>query len=162
MNQSLKIASIVALLITFCAAPVFSQKGKLPPFKMIRPDGSLFRAQDLPMGKPIMIIYFSPECEECQNFTEEMMNSIEDFFKASIAMVTYLPATTLPPFIANYKLNIYPNIFVGTEGNSFFLRAYYNIQRFPFIAVYSKEGNLVKAFNREPGIEDLKKIMKDL
>jgi hypothetical protein len=153
------IVSAILILISSCS---YSQAGKLPPFQMIRADGRLFTAHELPIGKPIVIIYFSPECEECQKITEELVSKIEDYWKASIAMVTYLPVNTLPDFISKYKLNIYTNIYVGTEGNTFFLRRYYGIQRFPFIALYNKDGNLIKAFYNETNLSAVTKSLKDL
>ena len=91
---------------------IYSQTGKVPPFKMIRADGKLFRAHDLPIGKPIIIIYFSPDCEECQKFTEALLNRIDDYWNASIAMVTYLPVAKVNEFVSIYNLNFYTNIFV--------------------------------------------------
>jgi len=72
-------------------------------------------------------------------------------------MVTYLPVAKVNEFVSKYKLNILPNIFVGTEGNSFFLRAYYNIQSFPFCCIFNKDGDLKKIYEKEVNLEDLTK-----
>jgi hypothetical protein len=162
MNTNRILSSILASLLLIVSQNIFAQKGKLPPFKMIKADGSIFRAQDLPMGKPIVIIYFSPDCEECQKVTQELVGKIESYWKASVVMVTYLPVNTLAPYISKNKLYIYPNIFVGTEGDSFFLRYYYNVVRFPFIALYSKDGDLIKAYYNEVNLVDVTKMLKDL
>jgi hypothetical protein len=153
---------ILTGLLLIISQNIFSQTGKLPPFKIVMSDGTLFKAQDLPLGKPILIIYFSPECEECQKVTEELVSKIESYWKASIVMVTYLPVNTLEPYIMKNRLHIYPNIFVGTEGNSFILRYYYNIVRFPFIALYNKNGVLVKAFYDAVNLTEVTKRLKDL
>jgi hypothetical protein len=153
---------LISAILVFFSIESFSQTGKLPPFQMLRADGRLFKAQELPIGKPVVIIYFSPDCEECQKLTEELVSKIEEYWKASVAMVTYLPVNTLHDYILKYKLNIYPNIFVGTEGNTFFLRAYYKIQRFPFIALYNKDGDLIKAYYNETNLGNVTKRLKDL
>ncbi|TAL66287.1 MAG: hypothetical protein EPN88_08730 [Bacteroidetes bacterium] len=153
---------ILAVLLLIISQNIFSQGGKIPPFQIIRSDGKLFKAQDLPIGKPIIIIYFSPDCEECQKFTEAMLLRMDDFWKASIAMITYLPVPNVAQYVSKYKLNIYPNIFVGTEGNSFIVRYYYNIKRFPFIALYNKNGDLLKIWDKEENIEDLSNRLKAL
>jgi thiol-disulfide isomerase/thioredoxin len=153
---------LITVLLILTSFDSYSQTSKLPPFQMLRADGRLFKAQELPIGKPIVLIYFSPECEECQKLTEELVSKIEDYWKASVAMVTYLPVNTLPDFISKYKLNIYPNIFVGTEGNAFFLREYYRIQRFPFIALYNKDGDLIKVFYNETNLTNVTKRLKEL
>ena len=69
---------LLASLMIIISQDLYSQKGKIPPFRMIKPNGTLFKAQDLPIGKPIIIVYFSPDCEECQKFTQELLNRIDD------------------------------------------------------------------------------------
>lgn len=162
MKENRFVFSMLIVLLLIISQNVFSQAAKVPPFKIVKADGTLFRAQDLPLDKPILIIYFSPECEECQKVTEELVSRIETYWRASVVLVTYLPVNTLAPFIEKNKLNIYPNIYVGTEGTSFFLRYYYNIVRFPFIALYNKNGVLVKAFYNEENLTEVTKRLKDL
>ena len=156
------IFSVLAALVLVISQEVYSQSGKIPPFQMMQSNGKVFKAENLPMGKPIIIVYFSPDCDECQKFTEELLKRMDDFKKASIAMVTYLPVGTLPQFISKYNLNIYPNIFIGTEGTSFFLRGYYNITRFPFIALYNMNGDLIKIYVKEENLNDLSDQLKNL
>jgi thiol-disulfide isomerase/thioredoxin len=156
------LATILSGLSLIISQKSFSQALKIPPFKIIQSDGKLFRAQDLPMGKPIIIIYFSPECEECQKFTEAMLSRMDDFWKASIAMITYLPVQDVAQFVSKYKLNIYPNIYVGTEGSAFIVRYYFNIKRFPFIALFNKDGGLIKIWDKQENIDDLVKRLKAL
>ena len=155
--------AFLLVFFLFLVSPcIFSQGLKIPPFKIVRADGSLFRARDLPMGKPVIIIYFSPECEECQKFTQDLVSKIDDFWDASIVMVTYLSVQSVAQYEKKYKLNIYPNIYVGTEGNAFIVRYYYNVRRFPFVALLNKDGVLVKMWNKEENIDDLAARLKAL
>ena len=139
-----------------------SQSGKVPPFQMLQSGGGLFRAQDLPIGKPIVIVYFSPDCEECQKFVESVLKRMDEFRNASFALVTYLPVEYVTKFISEYHLEKYPNINVGTEGGTFFLRKYYGVGKFPFVAIYSKNGDLVKVYNSDPNIDDMSAQLKKL
>ena len=126
----------IIILVTFLLVgtdAIGQTNKKVPPFQIDQSNGKLFRAQDLPIDKPIIIIYFSPDCEECQEFTEAMLTRMDDFWKASVVMITYLPVLNVAQFVSKYRLHIYPNIFVGTEGNNFIVRYYFNIQRFPII-----------------------------
>lgn len=77
-------------------------------------------------------------------------------------MVTYLPVETLKPFVAKNNLNLFPNIYVGTEGSSFIVRYYYNIQTFPFIALFNKDGDLIKSYYKEENLDDLASRLKNL
>lgn len=162
MKKEINVFSILAVMMLIISQNTYSQAGKVPRFQIIQSDGKLFKAQDLPIGKPIIIIYFSPDCEECQKFTEAMLLRMDDFWKASIAMITYQPIQNVAQYVLKYKLNIYPNIFVGTEGNSFMVRYYFNISRFPFIALYNKNGDLIKIWDKQENIDDLSNRLKAL
>ena len=114
------------------------------------------------MGKPIIIIYFSPECEDCQQLTKELLNRIKEFNNASIAMITNLSLDKVKQFVTEYHLEKYSNIFPGTEGSSFFVGKYYGIDKLPFMALYNKNGDLIKIYNEEISIEDLLIHLRDL
>ena len=130
---------------------------------MIRQDGRIFKADSLPVGKPIIIIYFSPDCEDCQQFMDKISNSIDDFKSASIAMITFLPVESLSQFIERNNLNKYPNFYVGTEGSNFFVRDFYNIGQLPFVAVYTKDGDLVKQYSgKEIDFNDFLEHLRNL
>jgi thiol-disulfide isomerase/thioredoxin len=134
------------------ASATHSQSNKVPPFKMIQADGKVFLAGNLPLGKPIVIIYFSPECEDCQQLIKELLNRINS---ASIAMITYQPKDKVKQFVSEYQLDKYSNIFIGTEEDSYFVGKYYKVGQLPFMALYNKNGDLIKIYNKEISIEDL-------
>jgi thiol-disulfide isomerase/thioredoxin len=140
-----------------------SQPNKVPPFQMIQANGKIFKAGDLPMGKPIIIIYFSPECDDCQELMQVLLTRIDEFKKASIAMITYLPVESVKIFVAKYNLNNYPNIYIGTEGDYFFVRDYYKIEKFPFMVFYSENGDLIKnySYSQKNQLEDLSLRLRD-
>lgn len=154
--------SIFTVLVFLTSSAMYCQSGKVPPFQMMQSGGKVFRAQDLPMGKPIVIIYFSPDCEECLALTSELIRREEEFKKASVAMITYLPVEYVTKFNAKYKLNYYPNIYVGTEGSTLFLKVYYKIEKFPFMALYTKNGDLVKTYYTEHSLDDIAGQLKAL
>lgn len=162
MNRNYLIFFICIPLLLF-SLPSDAQSGKVPPFRMVQKNGKIFRAQDLPLGKPIIIIYFSPECHDCQALTDKITSRIKDFKGASIAMITYLSLESVSQYADKNKLDKYPNIYIGTEGNSIFVLNYYNITDFPFIALYTKNGDLIKRYyNKEVDVDDLIRRLNDL
>lgn len=150
-------AGLLFLLASFS----YSQSGKVPPFKMIQANGDVFLAGNLPIGNPIVIIYFSPDCHDCNLLIEGLLNRINDFSKASLVLITYLSVETVDQFVNKYNLNKYQNIFVGTEVNSLFVRNYYNILKFPFSALYNKDGDLIKSYS-EVNLDDISARLKKL
>jgi thioredoxin-related protein len=151
------IAISTVLILGFCfVLNSNGQSNKVPPFRMMMGNNKVFRAEDFPMGKPMLIVYFSPECEDCHVFIEAMLTRIQDFKNVSIAMVTYMTGDIVSKYVVKNSLNMYTNIYVGTEGNTLFLKNYYKIVNFPYVVLYNKEGDLiVKYTTREVDIDDL-------
>lgn len=147
----------LAWMVLLISPATFSQHNKVPPFQMMQANGKVFKATDLPMGKPIIIIYFSPDCEDCQELIQGLLTRINEFKKASIAMITYLPVGSVKRFVTKYDLNKYSNIYIGTEGDYFFVRDYYKIEKFPFMVFYNENGDLIKIYNygQKNQLEDL-------
>lgn len=145
---------LTALLLVF--TDIKAQSGKVPPFRMMQADSKVFRAQDLPMGKPIVLIYFSTDCEDCQKLTHDLLTRINEFKNVSIAMITYQDLGSVKKYVLKNKLDTFSNIYVGSEGSSLFVRNYYNVTQFPFMTLYDKNGNLqVKYLTKEIDLDDL-------
>jgi thiol-disulfide isomerase/thioredoxin len=163
--QMKKFISVLAFLILGFSFTIstYGQKEKVPPFRMMMANNKVFMAEDFPLGKPMLIVYFSPECEDCHVFIEGMLNRIGDFKNVSIAMVTYMTGDIVSKYVVKNSLNMYNNIYVGTEGNTLFLKNYYNIIYFPYVVLYNKEGDLiVKYTNKKVDIDDLVSRIKKL
>ncbi|OOQ59857.1 hypothetical protein BC343_04385 [Mucilaginibacter pedocola] len=127
-----------------------AQKSKAPwpAFRIGLPDATYYSGQDLKPKGRVLFIYFSPDCEDCQQFTQALVKQADRLKKYRVIMVTN---TALPPVIAfreKYGLKKYPNITVGTEGSTYVLQRAFNVQRFPFAAMYAG-GKLVKTFGGE-------------
>ena len=78
-----------------------------------------------------------------------------DFTKASVVMVTYLPLAEVTKFIAEFNIRQYSNIYVGTEGSSFFLKNYYKLLDMPFAALYDKNGNIMATYRTNIPLNEL-------
>jgi thiol-disulfide isomerase/thioredoxin len=152
--------AICFLMILFFSETAFSQT--LPPFKMYRSDKTIFSAAELPKTKPVILIYFDPDCEHCQKLMKELFQKIEAFKKAEIIMVTFKPVEELTAFEKLHNTQKYPNIIVGTEGVGFYLRNYYGLVTMPFTALYDKQGNLNYSYRKETPVDDLINRLKTL
>jgi hypothetical protein len=121
----------------------------VPPFRITEVGGHVFTKSQLKPHTPLMIVYFSPTCDHCQHFVQALAPHLDQFKGTQIVMVTFVPVTELVNFAKAYKLDK-PFIRMGTEGFSFIVRNYFNIQTFPFIALYDKHGKLVKTYREPP------------
>jgi thioredoxin-related protein len=153
---------VLMILFVMTTHILHAQKGKLPPFKILQANGKVFTAHDLPMGKPILIVYFSPDCDHCEKMLNEFFKQSSGFQKASVAFITYLSVDKVSKFEKEYNLINHPNMYAGTEGNTFFVRNYYKITEMPFAALYSKEGNMILSYKGEVKLKLLSEKLKDL
>jgi thioredoxin-related protein len=130
----------------------------IPPFKILKPDSIYFTPANLKKDKPVMIIYFSPDCSHCQHMVYEMEPKMKEFGDTQIIMVTFTDFTMLKMiknFVRDFDLAKYHNITVGTEGHSYVVQKYYQVRTTPYIAVYDRKGKLVKAFEKAPTMSEL-------
>lgn len=111
-------------------------------------------------GKPVMLIYFAPDCSHCTTLLNGVFKEMPAFKNTTLLLATFKPVADLQAFERAYKTTSYPNIITGTEGNTFFLRYFYNVQRTPFVACYNKKGQLVRTYSNEPTVKDLLAGMK--
>jgi thioredoxin-related protein len=155
---------LVLLVMAMLAAPTNAgaQANKLPPFRIMQSSGKVFRAEDLPMGKPILLIYFSPDCDHCEKMLKEFFGKAVQFKEASVAMITYLTLDKVAKFEKDYPVKKYANIYTGTEGTTFFVRDYFKITEMPFAVLYTKTGDFVQSYSRQIPLKDLATKLKSL
>ncbi|GGB80155.1 TlpA family protein disulfide reductase [Dyadobacter sediminis] len=141
----------------------FSQavQNKIAPFQIRLTNGQQFTSSQLAAG-PVVLIYFSPDCEHCQNFTKDMIKNFNVFTNKQVVMVTFQAMDMLKPFVSQYNLGSYSNVKVGTEGTSYAVQRYYQIRSFPYIAIYDKSGKLVKTFEGEQPHAEIFKTLKQI
>jgi len=133
---------------------------KIPAFHMVLPNGGTYSVDSLPKNKPLLLIYFAPDCGHCQALMKEIFKRISDFNKAELVLLTFKPLPELQPFVQQYNINQYPNIKVGTEVPIFYIRFYYNVTTTPFTALFDRKGKLVQSYRRETSVPDLVKRLK--
>ncbi len=153
VNKKVLLTPIIGILLFMVEA--MGQAGKLPPFRMMQANNTVFKAEYLPMGKPIVIIYFSPECDHFLILMKDLLKGMSSFNKASVAMITHLPVSSVASLMKKYNLNKYSNVYVGTEGSTYFVRNYYKITEMPFMALYTKNGDQVKLYREEGALPRL-------
>lgn len=160
-TKSFSMGGLICFLISILiSSEVFSQN--LPPFKMYRSDKTIFSAAELPKTKPVVLIYFDPDCEHCQKLMKELFQKIDAFKKAEIIMVTFKSIEEVAAFEKLNSTQKHPNIIVGTEGTGFYLRNYYGLVTMPFTALYDKRGNLTYSYRKETPVDDLINRLKNL
>jgi len=150
MNKLFFILWLSAILMPLHAQPLQNQNKKgIPDFDIIQVNGSHFRASDLIKGHPVMFVYFDPDCDHCLMFITELLKNMDAFENIQVVMVTYVPVRSIKNFVNDLGINKYPGIKIGTEGNNFIIRYYYDVFQFPYLALHDKNGNLFATYESE-------------
>lgn len=139
-----------------------TQGQAIPQFNILRTNNKVFNSINLPKNRPVIIIYFDPDCEHCQILMNNFFRKIASFKAAEIVLATFKPVSELVAFEKKYGTGKYANIIVGTEGTVFYLRMFYKITTLPFTALYDKKGNLNYAYKKDTSVEDLIKRLKKI
>lgn len=154
------------LLMAFAPA-AFSQFQKvdsyrIPAFKMTMSDGKVFNSSQLTKNKPVVLIYFAPDCDHCIVMLDQVFKNIHQLDKTNVVLVTFKPVQDLRAFEKKYQVAKYPNIKVGTEGTSYYLRNFYRLDKTPFTAVYDKTGKLAYFYKDDPPVNEMLTRLKKL
>ena len=155
-----KLLLILSLVITAGCTQAQNKQNIdiIPHFKILRADSTYFNYTDLKKDKPVMIIYFSPDCSHCQHLMYEMKPRMKEFSNIQIVMVTFTDFNLLKmlkTFNRDFDLAKYHNLTVGTEGHTYMVQQYYQVKTTPYIAIYDHKGKLLKAFEKAPTVDTL-------
>ena len=147
--------------LLFCCTgfvSVFAQtksQTAIAPFKIRLVNGEGYTYNQLIKDKAAILIYFSPTCDHCIDFTKAMLKRKKELKDKQIVMISYEQLKEIKKFDDLYKLSSQPNIKIGSEGYTFVVQKYYGIQRFPFVAEYNKGGKLVKVISSQLKPEEM-------
>ena len=132
----------------------------IPTFEMLMTDSSTkFSTYNIPTGKPVIMMFFSPDCDHCEKMTQLMIDNMDVLKNARIYMFSPLSLPALQGFIDKLELNKYKNVKAGKDFEFFFPR-FYGLTTVPFIAVYDKNKKLVQAFPANDKIEPILDAVK--
>jgi thioredoxin-related protein len=161
MNKKKFIKLIIfSLLFSFYSFGSIAQT--MPAFKMKLSNGKVFSSSDISHKKPLILIYFAPDCEHCQVLMKQIFSQINTFKNTQMVLVTFEPLEMLPPFEKQFHTTKYANIKVGSEVQPLFLQKYYQLQHTPFSALFDKHGKPIVSYKDYTPLNDLIKKLKAL
>jgi len=164
----MKTLFLFAALLMFAATSSFAQntydttapykKTKaLPQFKILQGDSTWYTNSDLPKNKPVVLIYFSPECGHCQLTAKDLESKMDKLQDVLFLMISYHTPQQIQQFAKDYKLDHYKNVRLGRDPN-YAIPSFYRVKFTPFMAVYDKNGKFVKAWEQGTDADTLIKM----
>lgn len=126
--------------------PPYKRFPSLPPIRILLSDSAtLYTKAEIPAGKPVVFMIFSPDCSHCQDETQELKAYMNELKDVQIVMITFHPLWQMNDFISKYGLTAYKNIVVGKD-ISYMTMDFYGLRKIPYLALYNKKGNLIGGF----------------
>lgn len=143
------------------SAPYLKAIG-FPELKLLLTDSTtIFTKENLPKDKVVVVIFFSPDCEHCQEEASHIINKMDSL--TSLYMVWNANMVddfnNIKLFYQKYQFKNYSNIIMGKEIN-YYLPLFYRIENTPYAAVYKNE-KLFAEFRGGLPISDLIAIAKN-
>jgi thioredoxin-related protein len=138
------------------------EKNLLPSFNLLLMDSvTVFNTSQIPEGKPIVLMYFSPDCEHCQVETEEILNHMSALKNVRFYYITYDPIDRLKVFNHHYRLEKYSNILLSRD-YTFSLSKYFKISATPYLAIFNKNKQLSAVFSGGAEVSEIIKVITDV
>ena len=127
----------------------------IAPYRILNTDSVIVTPANLKKHKPVMLIYFAPDCSHCLHLMYEMKPKIKEFKNIQVVMVTFAQLKAIQVFYRDFDLKKQPNFTVGTEGYTYKTQQYYHLKTTPFIAIYDRNGHISQYFEKPPKIDTL-------
>src|SRR3954470_13141243 len=144
----------------FDTIPPYRKDSTIPAFSILQTDSTWFNKEALPGNKPVVIIYFNPECGHCQLTAHEFDQKKNKLKNVFFIWVTYDTSfKEIKSFAAEYKLLDEKNIRIGRDPK-YFVPSFYRVKFTPFMAVYGKNGKLVKTYETGTDPDTIVKLLK--
>lgn len=139
-------------------APYLKTK-KIPEFSVLdcnstKDDSIWINNKTIPKGKPVVFVYFSPECSHCEYETEQIKQHIDSLKNATFVFVSFHPIKKIKAFYDKYELTKFSNIVMGRD-LQYYIPSFFRVEFTPFVAVYTPQGNFAKAYKQGADITEL-------
>ena len=132
----------------------------IPSFTVLQTDSVFINDKKIPKDKPVVIIYFSPECGHCQITADEFSKRMKDMKNIFFVWVSYYPLPEIKEFAKKFNLQQFNNIIIGRDPN-YTIPSYFRVKFTPFMGVYNKEHHLIQTYQQGTEADTLINLLKE-
>jgi peroxiredoxin len=133
----------------------------LPSLNVLALDSStVLNTKDLRKNRPIIIFYFSPDCEHCEAETVDLLSNMQFLTNAQIFFLSPAVVGDIVKFSHIFHLERYANITIASDYQYQFYNEY-KVRSFPLIVIYDRFGKLTKIYKGELEISSIARALKD-
>lgn len=131
----------------------------IPQFKFYSLSGQNFTQDSVAAGKAVIIIHFSPDCENCQDEAKELQGNISALGDVQVLMIAEADKDEVEKFFGDYKLAALPQIKPLLDKDGAFFKAFGMVLN-PLVFVYDREHKLVKFYKGQTKVDAISKVLK--
>lgn len=155
-----------SVLLTLClCVGCFSKDSRRPRIEALKvlliDSATTINTKEIEEERPFALVYFSPDCDECQKETEQIIKHMDSLKDYKFYFITSDPFARLRVFSKFYNIPRYPNIILGQDIERRF-SILYRAGGTPFTVVFDCKKRLRTVFNGEANVETLINVMKEL
>lgn len=134
----------------------------LPAFNILLQDSAtIVNTYYAKEGKPVVLVFFSPDCDHCQQFTKSLASKMDSLKDVQVYLFTPMYLSLLRPFAKELKLADHKNVVIGKDFQYFF-PSFYGANYVPYVAVYDRKKKFVKMWEGKVKIEELMDVLQRL
>jgi len=121
----------------------------LPVFNVLLKDSvTTFNSFNIPKGKPIALMLFSPDCSHCSDAVNELTRGMDSLRNIRFYLMSLsIDMTAIRKFYDDHHLEKYSNIEVVGCDYDFFFLTFFGAMNIPSIALYDSDKKLVHFFD---------------
>lgn len=128
----------------------------LPTLRIVTHDTTEYTNKDFESKSNLLVMLFNPTCDHCIDETHLIEKNIDMFDKTKILLVAAPSMMSYLQYFQNVtRYRKYPKIVLGVDSAGYIDKTF-NYTTLPQINIYDKNRKLIKVFNGEVPIEDLK------
>lgn len=133
---------------------------QLPAFSFTDLGGKAFSHGHLSDGKPVLLIYFHPDCDHCQYEAGVIRDSLHRLAATEVLLISSAPAPQLEEFGEAYGLLGHPGVHILHDAAGAF-HTLFGSNTIPSVFIYNRKRALVRHFKGETKIEAILKYLYD-
>lgn len=129
----------------------------MPPFNMLLKDSvTILNTFNIPKGKYIALVLFSPDCSHCDHFAEQLTKSMDSLKDIRFYMMSTSPIMAqIRDFYKRHHLERYDNIEAVGWDYQFFYITHFGTMQIPDVAIYDENKKFVELFQANITVREL-------
>jgi len=123
--------------------------GHLPSLDLLLSDSlTHINTMDVKGGNPVVLLYFSPDCDHCQKETKSILHHMDSLNNVKFYFITNDSLDRIRIFRSAFHLDKYSNITVGWDNQYLFLRQFKDAAP-PYLVIYDSKLRQIGILNGE-------------